>query len=64
MEERSVVPHDIAPRWLPGPYVTNQPLHMISGGTETPLSGVHADDRHVQHREVRVTPSEQGGGKR
>jgi hypothetical protein len=60
MEQRSVVPQDITPRWLPGAYIAEQPLHPISGGTETLLSGLHPNDRHVKHGEIRLATRQQG----
>jgi hypothetical protein len=54
MEERPVVPQDVTPRWLPGPHIAEQPLHLISGGAEAMLSGPHPDDRYVKHGEVRL----------
>jgi hypothetical protein len=63
MEERSVVPHDITPRWLPGPHIAEPPLHLISCGTEALLSGLHPDDRHVKHSEIRLSTRQQRSGK-
>jgi hypothetical protein len=52
VEERSVMPDHIAPRWSPGPDIANQPLHTLRGGTKALLGGPHANDRHVKHRDV------------
>ena len=63
MEKRPVVPQHITPRWLPGTHIAEQPLHLISGGTEALLSGLHPNDRHVKHREVRLSTRQQSSGK-
>jgi hypothetical protein len=49
--------------WLPGTHIAEQPLHLISGGTEALLSGLHPNDRHVKHREVRLSTRQQSSGK-
>ena len=63
MEQRPVVPQDITPHWLPGPYIAEQPLHLISGGAEALLSGLHPDDRHIKHGYVGLSTRQQGSGK-
>jgi hypothetical protein len=52
MEERSVMPHQIAPRWSPRTYVPYQPLHTVGSITKPLLSGTHTDERDVEHREI------------
>jgi hypothetical protein len=37
-------------------------MHLISGDAEALLSGLHPDDRHVKHSEVRVSTRKQSSG--
>jgi hypothetical protein len=52
MEERSVMPHKVAPRWSPGTYVPYQPLHTFGSITKPVLGGTHTGERDVEHREI------------
>jgi len=64
MEERSVMPNHVAPRWSPRPYIANQPLHTLRGGTKALLGGPHTDHRHVKHCDVGMSTGEQGSRER